>query len=885
MPRQKRSIKKWYRRRRLSLPEILETTLKTLLVMMELTDGCMSGLNPPPPSSNEENVGRRLMALVRSTEKSNYGDDTELCDLLMELIILYSRRGLLLGIDEKAHKVLELSSPAAKVRRKRDAPTEITPPSSTDDESLLLPALIRILMPKENSVASIVISLAADVCQAICIHVQDESQTSCAMAEQEILVTSSRSLLTGLGATIQKLLSSSCRTTTQETRALISCLQATKSLISLLAQKVPRSTIAKIDNVSWTGLVDSNAKVRQSSAFLLSVLPLTGANNITPADAWSASIMDCTVALAMVLNAMAPLRSQKTMSKMQSEGIQTIVTDWIHRAAQFENEPERVEAFKSFVQGLSACLVALLTRQAYSDSSRFLMMTAKLAIEPILDLMDSMIAFPSAAETLYFSTKKRLRSEVVHNGLLSSAAAVLEMANLVKYLGHDILDATMATAGSTLFPFARQVIKITHASLFTSASTALQKVLDPNALGPDGKRKRWLHNSAMLRTRAIQTFSAAIQTFGACVMAGSLSNNETRGERDETQAISCIGGSLLEQLSWPKEEDGDWATLPERVNLGSAALNALSTVLITGGGYLSLASRSLIDSIALTCLSSVSAKSSSRVATWPPVKIEILKLGSSCLCTPWPDGAMSSIMSDLRKAAKACTRDRDSVVASEGAACLRLCDALSMPRVPALLIVTNREHCHETQTAASLIENIKSAREDIAKTETLVTAKLSSPSEDSPKNEDKKSKRQKVQAAPGEESTQTASSIRKSANKPVASLVTHEGDAVHSESTQLQEKGVTGIARENSNGADPSAPASEECVLDTTVSKMDSAKAMLKSVPNAEEKYDMQDSNIASQQPWNRAQGSLKKGNSDDDSDDDFLPDIVVDGGPDEEDR
>ena len=67
-----------------------------------------------------------------------------------------------------------------------------------------------------------------------------------------------------------------------------------------------------------------------------------------------------------------------------------------------------------------------------------------------------MILFPSAAETLFFSTKKRLRLEVVQDGLLSSTAVVLEMANLVKFLGHDIMDAAITAAGVSLLPFARK---------------------------------------------------------------------------------------------------------------------------------------------------------------------------------------------------------------------------------------------------------------------------------------------------------------------------------------------------------------------------------------------------------------------------------------------
>lgn len=534
-----------------------------------------SSLNPPSPSSNDdETVGRRLMALVRFTEKQgNDDEDTELCDLLAELISLYSRRGLLQGNVVKARKVLESSSPS-KARggnHKRDTTSDAT--LSTDDESLILSALIRTLTSKGSTCSSYVVALAADVCTAISMHVQDESsaQTACAMAEQEVLLKSSKALLTGLGATMSSLAVLSCRSV-QEALALVSCLRATTTLISLLGQKVPRPTISTIRKVAWTALIDTDTQVQQSSALLLSSLPLTGADNTSPADAWSGCVLNAVGALAMILDAMAPLRPRKTRLKIQSKEAQTTVAEWLNTVTSIENEAERMHAFQCYTQGLSAYLVALLTRQAYPDSSKILLMTAKLPVEALLDLCESMILFPSAAETLFFSTKKRLRLEVIQNGLLSPAAVALEMANLVKYLGHGVLDATITAAVSSLLPFARHVMRITHASLLASSSTALQTVLDPTrgALRADGNRKPWLHNSIVLRTRAIKTYNAAIRTFGACVVAGSLSNQEAMGtnsSHDETLAISSVGGSLLEQLSWPEETDNGWATMSERVDL------------------------------------------------------------------------------------------------------------------------------------------------------------------------------------------------------------------------------------------------------------------------------------------------------------------------------
>lgn len=530
----------------------------------------MAGLNPPS-SSNDDEVGRRLMALVRASEKSTTTSTTvELREFLTELVSLYSRKGLLQGNVTKAQKVLESSTSSTTKTRGGGRRTQQHSASVSDDESLLFSALIRILTLKEEEETSSfsMIALAANVCRAIAMYIQNECiAPQVRRAEQEILVQSSRSLLTSMASTIENLVFLLSSRTGQQTLALQSCLQATTSLLSVLgAVKVPPT----LGQAAWTALIDANDKVQASSALLLSILPLTDKNT---AEAWSVGVSDAVVALGQVLKAMAPLRQQtKTPKTMISQDTQAKVTDWINQITKVESEEERFQVLRSYIRGLTAYLVALLTRRAYATNTttRAAMMTAKLDIESLLHLCNCMIQFPAAAETTFFSTKKRLRMEVVQNGLLSPAALVLEMANVVKYLGHDIMDTMLcATAGGSLLPFARRVVRIAQSSLLASASTALQKVLDPTMLRVDGNRKQWLQNSLVLRARAIQTYGMAIKTLGASVLAKSLSNHDVGGNntRDDTIAVSAIGGCLLEQLSWPEEANDDWASLSERVDL------------------------------------------------------------------------------------------------------------------------------------------------------------------------------------------------------------------------------------------------------------------------------------------------------------------------------
>jgi hypothetical protein len=581
--------------------------------MEEISVSRWAGLNPALPSTDrpsENSIGRRLMALVRSAEKADGDCRTEqlheLFGILRHLTVLFSRRGLLQGDREKARKLLETANPqpltAGSARRgnkrnsrgedlrihtERDTAGQST---GTEDETLSLSALLRILgwTQKSEENYALVVALAADVCTAVSDHIKENgTQGTCESAELEILLGSGRSLLTGLGDTMSGLMSkrmaSSQSVNMKETLALTSCLRATTSLVSLFGTKMARSgsTISAIRHVGWNVLTDRDVKVQQLGALVLSSLPLAGVENKPPPDMLSSSIMDGIAALAFVLDTMAPLRKrnskQSSVSSMLSESTKTFVTNWInHIREEAEGEAARAEAFQSYIQGLSAYLVALITREVYDAETISLMVTSRIPVEHILELADTMLGFPSAAESLFFSTKKRLRFEMISNGLLSPTIVVFEIANLIKSLGHEIFDATiLSVGGSSLLPYARRITRIASASLLASSSSALQKVVDPtSATRLDGERRKWLNTSVTLRSKAIQTYSTAVRALGPSVLAGSLTDVSTRGAshyHEESRAISLIGGCLLEQLSWAngsiEETDEDWATLSERVDL------------------------------------------------------------------------------------------------------------------------------------------------------------------------------------------------------------------------------------------------------------------------------------------------------------------------------
>ena len=508
-----------------------------------------ASLNPALPSAVDaaasESFGRSLISLVRSMEKAS-GESraeqvNEVSEILRHLIVIYSRRGFLQGNETKAQKLLETTSQssAAGPRRgqnnkrsrgeDRRVHTETDPTgqsTGTEDEMLVFSALLRLLSGVQKTAVEddllCVVALVADVLRSITEHIKECGiRGTCAQAEQEMLLGSSRSLLAGLGATMKGLISRRREsghddTLVVETVAMISCLRATTSLISLFGTKIARSgtVIMTIRNVGWSVLIDGNTDVQRAAAMLLSTLPLIGGENKPPAEVWSSCVMDCVVALLSVLDAMAPLRKRTAGKNVSvaaiSEDVNAIIARWMdHAREDTQNEGERIKAFQSYIQGLSTYFGALLGRETYDKGTGPVMITAKVPMENILEVADTMITFPSAAESLFFSTKKRLRSERIEDGLLSPASIALEMANLIKSLGHEILDSTISALGhSSLLPLNRSIMRISQASLLASSSSAIQRVVDPTSVMRfNEKRRKWLHTSVALRTKAIETYS------------------------------------------------------------------------------------------------------------------------------------------------------------------------------------------------------------------------------------------------------------------------------------------------------------------------------------------------------------------------------------------
>ena len=183
-----------------------------------------------------------------------------------------------------------------------------------------------------------------------------------------------------------------------------------------------------------------------------------------------------------------------------------------------------------------------------------------------------------------------------------------------------------------------------------------------------------------------------------------------------------VGGLLKRERSLCKQIEASvlgcrfWVFLTDPFfSCRTTCTDCLHAVLVSCGGYTTTSIRSLIDSTVATGLSEMDT-SASGVFSWSSVKIGFLELASSCVTTPWDDGAATSITNILAQVARKHESDMDEKVCLAAKAALRLCGATGVPRAPAILYVSratsaNASSTQRTDTSASdIIKNIQSTR-------------------------------------------------------------------------------------------------------------------------------------------------------------------------------
>jgi hypothetical protein len=577
-------------------------------------------------SSSKKNYGQRLLGLVRLLGKNTDNHDEhmdETVDLMNNLIALYSRRGLLQGDVAKAERVLSVQKSGTQTKRSKkgsktnelqvhqgDGNLDTVESSGQQQESLVFTAIIRILNGANNDDESkertldtdqaLLIALAAEMCVAMSQRIKTAKESdTCTLAEYEMLAESGKPILTGLVTQLRVIesdiqrdslaltdvtpkLMKSCLTLAsldeqKHTIPIHSCLKAAASLVSLFGTKLSRSTVLLSDlkTVAWRFVTLPDDSIQRCAARLLASIPLAGGTDRkTPSELWNVAMVDNVSMLSMILETMAPLnKTSKGSEKEISEESQNVLAGWMSFVREDTSiESVRVISFHLFIRGLTRCFESLLSQDGMGQKANALL-EGKLQVESALDVVESFLSYPLSAETAYYKTKKRLRNEAVDGGLISSRAISTQVANQIKLLGHDILDVLLASMGGpALLPFARRITRMSYASLLTSCSGPVRKVMEPtSAVQLEGKKRRWLHLSIPMRTVAITTFKTVTLSFGSDRSGKSSTNNRSsNGRSDGEMAVALVAGCLMEQIGkkdGQNEFDTCWGTCPERVGL------------------------------------------------------------------------------------------------------------------------------------------------------------------------------------------------------------------------------------------------------------------------------------------------------------------------------
>lgn len=651
--------------------------------------------------------------------------------------------------------------------------------SQQQDEALIFIAILRIFatntshdetdeMSNRNRIdedQALLISLAAELCLAISQHIKaDKESDTCNLAEYELLAQSGKAILAGL-LNIMKMVVYDMRLSSDRRKdgnclTLLECKEQTHvmilnsstklacSLVSLFGTKLSRSTALVLDlnTIVWKLMTIDDDSVQASSARLLSCLPLAGGiDRKSPSEIWSTQVLDTLKALSTVLQTMAPLTQSNAnrapTGDLQSSNSSTnnFLGHWIRFVRrEILNEQFRLRCFYRFSRGLTKAFQFILLQDGLDRyHSNLTLVDGQLDVKYVLGVVESLVSFPLSSETVYYRTKRRLRDENIDNGLLSPRIIATEVANHIKLMGHDILDCILdVVGGPSLLPYARRILRISYASILTSSSSPVRKVMDPtSAVQLEGKKRRWLHLSVSSRAVAIKTFGSAVVAFGCDYSSSSLNHSKESSTHsfiaitDSEKAIILVVGCLVEQVSRKKSQscdyDDDWGTNLERTELISISATCLNMCISSCGGFLSMHIRSLIESVVVNVLSQMcgTRQPSIQLLSWSPAKMSFLRLACTCVTTPWQDGASSALVDLLTITANRLKNDVDREVSLNAHAALRICDTIAVPRAPALTYVARTVSTNNAQgadlgrratttDASSLAANIESARND-----------------------------------------------------------------------------------------------------------------------------------------------------------------------------
>eukprot|EP00977_Amphora_coffeiformis_P015738 scaffold4707_cov164-Amphora_coffeaeformis.AAC.12 len=694
------------------------------------------GLQPPLSQEVTATWGPQLLGHVRSLDAASTCTARavdQAIDCLQRLIAVASRQGILQNDIKMAESLLMASNASttsssqhnsSKKRRSDDEHDGGGGLSATLPVQLVMTAILRILTLKEDIVEfaerALLTTLACDLIRAVVHHSRDNQSNPryhsiCIQAELEWIQGSAKSLLSTLSQTLPNFL----RVILQQERgvdddlesreALTSCLYASADLIAFGGTRLSRSPaiLSNLESVAWDAMACRTVN-HTAAATLLAVLPLAGGTErATPASQWTKCLINAQSLLWMLLQKAIPI-SQRIKA---ADGIETSpllqnrMDEWSANIQHIESQEDRC----GLVLHLSKSLVTLLIELLRQGEGNMVLLESSLNIPSILDLVDALLAVPMSAEATYYGAKKRLRDEPLENAVLSPASIATQLANHMYREGQQLLSYLVTIVGRpSLLPYAHRLRQVGYASVLTSCSPTLRQVLEPSY--NIAKKRRWLPHSLAARTCALRTLQALMVSLGVKTTSERAKTRKRSSTQEMDRVVKVVSGCLLEHIYPHEEESLDWGSAEEKAVLITAAADCLSTILLSGGEFLTMESRQLTDSVAAACLENITKLTQVASLHSTSTFESVLELGKACLSTSWPDGAASLLRATVRQAAETVMVSGDSSLMQVASSACQLCNTLSNPSIPALYVITRQQE--DPPVAQELTAKLDQARAD-----------------------------------------------------------------------------------------------------------------------------------------------------------------------------
>ena len=526
--------------------------------------------------------------------------------------------------------------------------------------------------------------------------------------------------------------------------AASACLRAAASIITLLGTRLSRSThiIAQLQSISWAAIgsgiltseneIFTHPNVMTSAAMLTSALPLTGntgnliqlssnknsqnnshghfnsnqnQNNMTatqpPSKLWSDAVTTTTNALRLLLYSSYKYKTVSFTPLTKAQEEQADSDTWLRNLPTFAtSQQERVAAINVRIDGLFQVLENLLNMKGYARTivADDIAVNCRLPLSCILQLCELSIKFGLGIESKYLSSSKNhtIRDSIAENGLLLSSSSILNLANKIRSKGYDLLHCIMSLAGSSatglLLTHGKWIAELIYYGISTTCSIGVQSFFHRVSLK---QQQQWLNNSIILRRKAIESMKLS------CLFLGSSFASLPIIGKSAVMIAAC----LLEQVNVAATSSIDsensnynqqWSGYTEKMTLVTSALEAISSFISIGAGYIHGTIRSTLESTILSMIS-ILLPSNSGTSDIPtileavPVKVALLKVSTNAVNAPWQDGGLSTLLSQLRQLSDVLRYDRDPDVITAAYSAMSVCDMIMTPRSIPLSISCSRD--------------------------------------------------------------------------------------------------------------------------------------------------------------------------------------------------